>query len=96
MKTTTYAQAQRAWDSMEHPDYWDDREEKYEREAEEKAARAEYDAAHDPDYSEEDEYRMEWDELSNDGQQRRMERNYEEADRRRKEIGEDELIRGAK
>ena len=78
---------------MEHPDYWDDHEEEYEREAEMKKAKAEYDAEHDPDYSIEDEYRMEWDELSSDGQKRRMERNYEEADRRRDELKEDALMR---
>jgi hypothetical protein len=44
----------------------------------------------------ENEHRLEWDELSNDGRKRRMERNYEQADRRRKEIREDELIRGAR
>jgi hypothetical protein len=58
-----------------------------------------YDRMEHPDYwddPDEDEDRLEWDELSNDGQKRRMERNYEQADRRRKEIREDELIRSVR
>jgi hypothetical protein len=69
MADKAYQKAQQAYDAMEHPDYWDDRE---------------------------DEGRLEWDELSNDGQKRRMERNYEEADRRSKELKEDALMRSIK
>jgi hypothetical protein len=81
MKTTTYKAAQQSHDSQEHPDYWNDREEEYEREAEDAL---------------ENEHRLEWDELSNDGQKRRMERNFEESDRRRKELKEDALMRSIK
>jgi hypothetical protein len=90
MKTTTYKAAQQSYDSQEHPDYWNDREEENEREAEMKKAE------HYADYSEEDEHRMEWDELSDAGRQRRMERNYEMADLRREGLKEDELIRSMK
>jgi hypothetical protein len=44
-------------------------------------AQQRYDAQEHPDYwddPDEDESRLEWDELSNDGRKRRMDRNYEE------------------
>jgi hypothetical protein len=44
-------------------------------------AQQRYDAMEHPDYwddPDEDESRLEWDELSNDGRKRRMDRNYEE------------------
>jgi hypothetical protein len=52
-----------------------------------KAAQQAYDRMEHPDYwaDDEDESRLEWDELSSEGRQRRMERNYEMADLRRKE-----------
>jgi cysteinyl-tRNA synthetase len=63
-----------------------------------KAAQQSYDRQEHPDYwnDDEDESRLEWDELSDAGRQRRMERNYEEADRRRKELKEDALMRSIK
>jgi hypothetical protein len=63
-----------------------------------KAAQQSYDRMEHPDYwaDDEDESRLEWDELSSEGRQRRMERNYEMADLRRKALKEDELIRSMK
>jgi hypothetical protein len=42
------------------------------------------------------EYRMAWDELDEAGQRRRVERQMDHADFRRKEIKENELMRGVK
>jgi len=68
-------------------------------------AQRRYDSMEHPDYwsDEGDEYtdeeiaeierKMDWDELSEDGKQRRHERLLEYADLRRKEIKEDEMLR---
>jgi hypothetical protein len=79
MKQKDYEKAQRRYDAMEHPDYWNDDGDEY---TDEEIA--------------EIERKMEWDELSEDGRQRRHERLLEYADMRRKEIKEDAMIRSMK
>ena len=83
MRTATYKQAQQSYDRMEHPDYWDDREEEAERIAEEAEDREEvvsrmFDICRGPHLARFD----------------REERNRVAADNRRKEIRENQLMNG--
>jgi hypothetical protein len=59
-----------------------------------KRAKEEYDEDHGPDYD--DEHRMELDELSEAGRQRRMDRMIDAADFKRKEAKEDALLNSMK